>query len=103
MGINVSEAVAVELPERMDIASAESMHMELEQVLQQGNSVELRGAAVQKVDTAGVQLLTSFFAEAENQHLKVSWQETSEAIVETFSFLNLTSAVGLDQPVGASE
>jgi ABC-type transporter Mla MlaB component len=101
--LKVSEAVAVELPERMDIASAETMHMELEQVLEQGCSFELRGAAVQKVDTAGVQLLASFFTEAEKQHLSVSWQAPSEAIVETFSFLKLTAAVGLDQLAGASE
>jgi ABC-type transporter Mla MlaB component len=99
----VSESVAIELPERMDIASAERVHMQLEQALEQGCAIDLIGTAVQKLDTAGVQILTGFFAEAESQHQVVSWQDVSETITETFSFLNLTDAVGLDKQAGASE
>lgn len=99
----MSESVSIELPERLDIASAERIHMQLEQVLEQGCAIDLIGTAVQKIDTAGVQILTGFFAEAMNQHLVVNWQDVSDSITETFSFLNLTAAVGLDQQAGAKE
>lgn len=99
----MSETVAVELPERMDIASAERTHMQLEQVLEQGSSIDLIGAAVQKIDTAGVQILAGFFAEAENLHLVVNWRNVSDTIEETFSFLNLATSVGLDKQAGASK
>lgn len=87
----------VEFPDRMDIASAEQVHMALEQALEQGQAVELSAAKVVRLDTAGVQLILGFCAEAEKQHLEVTWKEPSDTIVEVMSFMGLAKKVGLEE------
>jgi len=99
----VSETIEIRLPDRMDIASAEKTHVSFENVLEQGVGIELMGANVSKLDTAGVQLLTCFFAAARSQHLAIGWSGVSDTILETFTFLNLQQCVGLEEHAGASE
>lgn len=99
----MSDVVVVELPERMDIAAADSTHVTLENVIQEGKPVTLSAANVNKVDTAGVQILASFFAEAKQHHIDVRWRDASETILNTFTFLNLSDQVGLDDFTGANE
>lgn len=99
----MSETIEIELPNRMDIASAEKTHLSLESVLEQGSSIALMGANVSKLDTAGVQLLTCFFTAAKSQHVPVEWSGVSGTILETFTFLNLEQSVGLENHAGAGE
>lgn len=99
----MSDVAVIELPERMDIAAAESTHVTLENVIQQGKPVSLSAANVNKLDTAGVQLLVGFFTEAKNQHIDIEWQDPSETILNTFTFLSLSDQVGLGEIAGANE
>ena len=99
----MSDVVVIELPERMDIAAAESTHVTLENVIQEGKPVSLSAANVNKLDTAGVQVLVGFFTEAQNHHINVAWQEPSETILNTFTFLSLSDQVGLGDLAGANE
>jgi ABC-type transporter Mla MlaB component len=101
--VDVSETIEIELPDRMDIASAAKMHLNFENVLEQGSGIELKGANVSKLDTAGVQLLTCFFAAAKSQHVVVEWSGVSGTILDTFRFLNLQQLVDLEEHAGASE
>lgn len=95
----MSDLVELMLPERMDIASADQVHVSLEAALEGGAPIELNGEKVVRLDTAGVQIMISFFSEAENQHIDVAWKKPSSTICEVFSFLNLASAVGLEDAV----
>jgi ABC-type transporter Mla MlaB component len=93
----MSYRFAIELPDCMDVASSEQVHVALEAALEQDQPVELDGAKVVRFDTAGVQLLMSFFAEAEKHHLDVAWKETSSMISEVMTFMGLAESVGLEE------
>ena len=95
----MSELTELELPDRMDVASAEQVHVTLEAALEKGLPIELNGEKVSRFDTAGVQLMVSFFAEAAKQHIKVIWKTPSDSIREVSEFLNLNSAIGLEDVV----
>ncbi len=91
----------IDLPDRMDIASAEQLHVTLEAALAAGTAISLKGANVSKIDTTGVQLLLGLFREAEKQHLDVAWCEPSETIVNAVDLFNLKNDVGLTRGVEA--
>jgi ABC-type transporter Mla MlaB component len=95
----MTERVAIDLPDRMDIASAEQLHLTLEAALSDGMPIQLNAARVGKIDTSGVQLLLGLFREASKQHLDVSWNQPSETIQEAINLLNLTAEVGLNETV----
>ncbi len=95
----MSDRAELVLPDRMDIASAEQLHVTMEAAIEQGNPIELNGEKVVRLDTAGVQLLLSFCAEAEKQHIDVEWKSPSSTLFEVFEFMKLGSAVRLEQVV----
>lgn len=91
----------IDLPDRMDIASAEQLHVALEAALADGAPISLKGANVSKIDTTGVQLLIGLFREADKQHLDVTWCEPSETILNAMELFNLKNDVGLIRGVEA--
>ncbi len=95
----MSDRVELVLPDRMDVASAEQLHVTLEAALEEGNPIELNGEKVVRLDTAGVQLVVSFIAAAEMQHIDVAWKAPSSTLFEVFEFMKLGNAVGLEQVV----
>lgn len=91
----MTESIALALPDRMDIASAEQLHVSLEAALAEGAAITLIGSAVAKIDTAGMQLLLGFFTESIRLHIDVSWSNPSSTIQEAVTFLNLNEQVCL--------
>ena len=85
----MTESSVFELPERMDIAAAEAVHLEMDNILAAGQPVTVDGNKVVKIDTSGVQLLYAFKSFAEMHHLELSWQAPSECLSEAFSFLGM--------------
>ncbi|MBV1877510.1 MAG: STAS domain-containing protein [Pseudomonadales bacterium] len=85
----------IELPERLDIACVETLHLEMEDAFSSGQSLRLQGARVTKLDTAGLQILEAFFEEARKHHQQVEWLEPSNTIMEVAGFLQLKSQIGL--------
>ena len=85
----------VELSEKLDIAGAEALHLSLEDALASGQAISLQGAAVYKVDTAGVQVISAFCEEAGKLHLDVEWLDPSETITQVFNFLGLSKNISL--------
>lgn len=95
----MSDSIELVLPDRMDVASAEQVHVSLEGALEQGGPIEINGEQVVRLDTAGVQLMVAFFREAEKQHVEVAWKQVSSTITEVLEFMNVGKAVGLEQGV----
>ena len=96
MSETAAQNFKVDLCERLDISSAEALHLSLEDALASGQEIKLMGADVVKLDTAGIQVLSAFCEEADKLHLKVDWVEPSGTISQIFTFLGLTEKVGLD-------
>lgn len=91
----------INLPDRMDIASAEQLHMTMEAALAEGSAISLKANSVSKIDTTGVQLLLGLFREADKQHLDVNWCEPSETILDAMELFNLQNEVRLIRCVEA--
>lgn len=99
----MSDATQINLPERFDIASVEDVHQQMEDALTQGKAVVIEGSAVTRLDTAALQLLVAFHAEAGNTHMEVSWAEPSSTIHQVFDFMQLGEHVGLSSPQAGAQ
>ncbi|MFT7687780.1 MAG: anti-anti-sigma regulatory factor [Candidatus Azotimanducaceae bacterium] len=85
MTTDATKKFVVELSEKLDIASAEELHLTLEDAIASGQAISLQGGSVCKVDTAAVQVLSAFCGEAGKLHIDVEWVDPSDAIRQVFS------------------
>lgn len=81
--------------ESLDITTAAELHALLMQVLASKQPVVLEGAAVTRVDTAALQVLSAFFQDARAQGISVQWKEPSEALRRSAALLDLTGLLEL--------
>ena len=87
--------VIVDLPERLTIATAESLHEQLEPLLNGGQDVVLNGAEVTRADTAGLQTLYAFSCALSNHGISLSWSSPSSSIVDAAELLGLRQLLAL--------
>jgi len=103
------ENAVFECPENLDIASVSALHGVLCDWLNEHASLALDAGNVEKVDTAGIQLLCSLFVSAQKTPLKLTWQCVSTLIWDTAqrldvtALLNLTADMIQDKPVGSEK
>lgn len=81
------------LPERLQASQAEALVTELRNAAAQGEPLQLDGAQVKKVDTAGLQLLVSLGKTGAGWR----WTSTSPALAEAARALGLGAALNLEQ------
>ena len=91
----MSNQVSVDLPENLTIATAEGLHDELEPLVTGSQDVTLNGAAVARVDTAGVQIIYSFMQALENAGASVNWEKPSDSLLEASEKLGMTEHLAL--------
>ena len=60
-------------------------------------SPETQRAELQKIDGAGLQLLVTFFAEANKLQKDISWIDTSGPLIDAAKLLGVTSLLKLDE------
>lgn len=72
--------ITVDLPERLTIMTAESLHELLEPHLQSQKDLVLNAENVERVDTAGLQVLLSFCQTLKGQNIGVTWSSPTEAL-----------------------
>lgn len=81
--------IQVTLPPELTIAASSSLHESLVGIVESTSVVVLNAAAVQKVDTAGVQLLAAFAHERSDQALLTELRNRPERMVTALSMLGL--------------
>lgn len=69
--------VDIVLNAQLDMACAKALQERLLYGLKQGAQVRLRGGLVERIDTACIQVLASFFQTAQHQALPVAWLDLS--------------------------
>ena len=82
-----------ELPANVDIATATALRETLLARLQNREPLAVSGAGVRHADTAGLQLLLSFFAEAYTSGVDVCLVEPSESLRESARLLGLSEHI----------
>jgi anti-anti-sigma regulatory factor len=83
------------LPDTLTITDVGTLHKAFLPRLDQGTALVLDGQAVERVDGAGLQLLTAVFKEAAARQLPVHWHAASEALRRGAAELGVDRLLGL--------
>lgn len=85
----MADPIVVDLPENLTIATAESLHEQLEPHASGSTDIVFNPAAVTRADTAGLQLLYVFINTLKNHGAGCSWASTPAVIVDAAEQLGL--------------
>jgi phospholipid transport system transporter-binding protein len=77
------------------VSDASSLKDSLAALLDEPLSVTLDLTALQRIDTAGLQVITAFVRERAGHGRSVQWQGTAPALTSAAQLLGLTSLLGL--------
>lgn len=80
---------SVDCGEAMTIAQSAELHQKLKAALEDSSSIELKADAVEKVDTAGLQLIIALEHEIEKVSGKLSWKDPSDTLKQAATTLGL--------------
>ncbi len=94
---DVPGTVTIACGESLGIAEARAWHARLGVALDAGAPALLEAGQLQRVDAAGLQLLTAFLRAARGRGMSVSWQAPSAALRRAAALTGL--AQELDLPV----
>jgi anti-anti-sigma regulatory factor len=86
----------VSLAETLDISTVQNLHGELQAALEGGSPVCLHGSAVERVDTAALQVLAALFIYADEHQSELEMQSPSEALVNSAMLLGIAGQIGLN-------
>ncbi len=93
----MSKKTTVSLGTALDIAHASSLKSRLVTALTKNIPVQLTSDKVERVDTAGLQLIFAFIKKAETQGNSVHWYKPSDALINASEILGLQSELKLNQ------
>jgi ABC-type transporter Mla MlaB component len=82
------------------VADASSLKSDLAKLLDDSGVVTLDIGAVQRIDTAGLQVIATFVRERESLGLEVEWRGTAPALTAAAKLLGLSSLLKLPAPAG---
>ena len=85
----------LELPESMDISKVSGFHSTLRDDISQGDEVMFVASDVERADTAFIQLLAAFCADAPSKNISIKWQAPSDALLTSVQQLGLENNLGL--------
>ena len=83
------------LAPQLDVANSVQLKNELGNAFRRKPPFELDGSSVERVDTAGLQVLTAFKAESRNRDIDLSWAGASDALRKSAELLGLSSELEL--------
>lgn len=86
---------SLSLGESLDISQATSLHGRMLRALEKSSTIELKADAVQKADTAGLQLLLSLKKEVTMQGGEIIWKKPSKNLLDSAQLLGLFEHLGL--------
>ncbi len=92
----MTETSTFDLPATMTISSVEALHEAMEPIVLQGCDVVVNGQAVEKIDTAGLQLVLAFKTAMTRQNVNFSWSACSDLLRESAQQLGLSQALTLE-------
>jgi ABC-type transporter Mla MlaB component len=82
------------------VADASSLKSELARLLDDTEVVTLDIGAVQRIDTAGLQLIATFVREREAHGRQVKWQGNAPVLATAAQLLGLSTLLKLPAPAG---
>lgn len=94
-GDELSEKTTVSLGTALDIMHAAGLKERLMAALQKKPHLVLISDKVERVDTAGLQLLYAFKLEVESQKKQLSWQKPTDILLAACDSLGISAALNI--------
>ena len=92
----------VVLPAECAIASAPELRGGLLKRLSDARNVQIDASAVQRIDTASLQVLAAFARDRRAEGRTLEWLGVPDCLAEAATLLDLTDALGFATPAAAS-
>lgn len=93
----------ITLEASVDVSMAAELRGTLDMALAGEGPLSVNAAAVERADTAGVQLLLALSREAARRERPLIWQAVSPALRDTAARLGLDAALGLPEDPARTE
>lgn len=81
--------------EHLDIKEVANLYERLQKSLARSSNIELKADAVERVDTAGLQLFVALAREVVQTGGGLTWKKPSQALLDTATQLGLSRELGL--------
>lgn len=91
-----AEQLEIDCGESLTIAEVGSVYADLLVPLAEGKAVKLNVSKLERIDTAGVQLIYSLYKEAQTQGHTVEWDQPSEAFCQSVGLLGLAQQMNIN-------
>ena len=98
--VKVRDDGSLTLAAECTVAEAQSLRSELARRLDQAGPVRVDVSALQRIDTAGLQLLAAFVRDRRTAGRLVEWHGRADALEGAASLLGLTDMLELPREVG---
>jgi len=98
--VKVRDDGSLTLAAECTVAEAESLKSELARRLDEAGPVTLDVSALQRIDTAGLQLLAAFVRDRRTAGRVVQWRGSADALAGAAGLLGLTDMLELPREVG---
>lgn len=89
----VESPITIDCGEALTIANVASLHAQFVAALEKTSSIEVNAAKVEKVDTAGLQLLVAVNHELHKSDNSLIWKSASDVLTESISTCGLSSEI----------
>jgi len=86
---------SIKLDGVVNIAKAETLFHEMEEIVRQNHPVKIYAPEVTRVDTAALQLIASFIAHMKNAGTTVEWDGVSNELIAAAKLLGMEQALKL--------
>ncbi len=93
----MAETTPVSCPAVLDIAAVQAFHGPLREALDKSGGLTLQCDALERIDTAGLQLLAACCQEAADRNLTVTWQGVGDILIEAAKRLDLDGLLNLPE------
>lgn len=85
------------LPEHLTIIEAAEMKEQFAEALNNGPQLEMDLSRLQRVDTAGIQLLAAVKKAAQQQGGDIQWRGSSDALFQSARWIGMVEVLGLPE------
>jgi anti-anti-sigma regulatory factor len=92
---NESTKDAIRLPKILDLPGVHELRPRIEHA-SRGSSIVIDGAYLERVETAGVQLLCALVLSAEGRGVTVTWVRATTTLVNYVKLLGIGDVIGFD-------
>ena len=80
----------------LDVSGSGELKKQLEKIFRRKTPFELDGSAIERIDTAALQVLVAFSRESRNRDIELTWANASDPLRNASTLLGLTQELGIN-------